>query len=238
MHRVDTDGRLERLIVFRERPFVHLVEGEETRHPFGVHDERVHSGFRRCIGFVVGHVGAGPHLAVPPHQPFVRVPRFALGVTRGAVVENPSVHRPGPGPAQVLLHAERIAVVTPGHQVALLGPAAAEDPATGRRAAIVLELGEAGQLLTGLDHRARGVGDIGDGVAVEFPGQLFRRGIIRYFVGPVELEDRLGPGTAVGLITLAQAQEQLAHDLHVSARLPRAVGTFPVPLQPAAAVDQ
>ena len=52
----------------------------------------------------------------------------------------------------VLADAGRIGVVAPGHLVARLGPAAAEDPATARGAAVVAQLREAGELLAGLAH--------------------------------------------------------------------------------------
>ena len=217
VQRVDANGRLERFVMLRERPFVHLVDGKEPRHPFGVHDEGVHPRFRRHVGLVVGHVGAAPDLAVPPHQALLRIPGLALQVSRGTVVENAPVHRPGPGPTQVLLHTVGVAVIAAGHLVALLGPAAAEDPAAGRRAAVVLELGKTGQLLPGLDRRPRGVGDVGNGVAVELLGNLFGRRRVGHLVGPTELEYRLGEGTAVGLVTLTQTYEQVAHDFYVGA---------------------
>ena len=238
VHRVDADGRFERFIVFGERPLVHLVDGEEPRHAFGIHDKRVHPGFRRHIGLVVRHVGAAPGFAVPPHQALFRIPGFALHVGRGTVVENPPVGRPGPGPALMLMHAIRIAVVAAGHLVARLGPAAAENPATGRRTAIVLELTERRQLGIGLDRRASGVGEVGGGGAVDFLGQFFWRRLVGDLVGPGQFEDRVGVFAAFALIALAQAQEQLAHDADVGLRLTRAIGAFPVPLQPAAAVDQ
>ncbi|MNN68584.1 hypothetical protein D3C81_1843070 [compost metagenome] len=74
----------------------------------------------------------------------------------------------------MLVHAIGVVVVAPGHLVAGFGPAAAENPATGRRAAVVLELAEPGQLRIALDQRPRGVGKVGDGVAVDLLGQFFR----------------------------------------------------------------
>ncbi len=138
----------------------------------------------------------------------------------------------------MLLHAIRVGVVTPGHLVASLGPAAGEDPATGRGTAVILEQAEPGQLRTGLDRRATGIGEVSHGAAVDFLRQFFRRGFIGDLVRPRQFQQRIGEFAALGLITLAQAQEQFAHDANVSSRFAGAVGALPVPLQPAAAVDQ
>ncbi|MCY1434579.1 hypothetical protein D9M71_506430 [compost metagenome] len=138
----------------------------------------------------------------------------------------------------MLVHAIRVVVVAAGHLVAQFGPAATENPATGGRTAVILELAETGQLRVGLDRRAGGVGEVGRRRAVDFLGQLLRRRFVGDLVRPRQLEQRVGIRAAIGLITLAQTQEQFAHDPHVGACFARAVGAFPVPLQPAAAVDQ
>ncbi|MNS55047.1 hypothetical protein D3C72_878710 [compost metagenome] len=136
------------------------------------------------------------------------------------------------------MHAVRVAVVTASHLVTLLGPAAGEDPAAGRGAAVVLELAKARQLLAGLEHCASRVSDVGHRPAVHFLGQFLRGWLFRDLVWPVDVHQRVRVGAALGLVALAQAQEQLAHDVNVGAGLARAVGALPVPLQPAAAVDQ
>ncbi|MCY1455963.1 hypothetical protein D9M71_731430 [compost metagenome] len=74
----------------------------------------------------------------------------------------------------MLAHAIGVGVVAPGHLVTGFGPAATEDPATGCRAAVILELTETGQLRIALDQRPGGVGEIADGVAVHLLGQFFR----------------------------------------------------------------
>ncbi len=66
MQRIVVERRLERLVVLRERAFRHLVDGEETRHAFRVHDERIHAFLGRRVGLEVRHVRAGP-FAVPFH---------------------------------------------------------------------------------------------------------------------------------------------------------------------------
>ncbi|MNL16998.1 hypothetical protein D3C87_1380670 [compost metagenome] len=99
-------------------------------------------------------------------------------------------------------------------------------------------MAETGQLRIGLDRRARGVGEVGGGRTVDFLGQFFWRRLVGDLVRPRQFEQRIRKLAAFGLITLAQTQEQLGHDPHVGARFARAVGTLPVPLQPAAAVDQ
>ncbi|MNH10212.1 hypothetical protein D3C79_696840 [compost metagenome] len=189
VQRVDPDGCLERFVMLRERPFGHFVEGKEARYTLGVHDERIHPGFRRHIDLEVWHVGTAPGFAVPPHQTLFRRPGFALHIRRCPVVENPPVGRPRPSPAQVLLHAEWVSVVAPGHLVALLGPATTEDPATRGGTAIVLELCEAGQLLPGLDRRPAGISDVCDCVAVELLGNFFRGRLVGHLIRPVELEN-------------------------------------------------
>src|SRR5690606_11571125 len=114
------------------------------------HDEGAHALFRRRIQLEVRHVGAGPAGAVPPHQALLhRVPGLAVRAGRGTVVEDPPVGRPGPGPAEGLAHAERVGVVATRHQVALLAPGAAVDPAAGRGRTVGAQLTEAGQLLAG-----------------------------------------------------------------------------------------
>src|SRR5690606_3834980 len=227
--------------VFREGTFGHLVHGEEARHTFGVHDERIHPGFRVDAGVVVRHVGAGPALGlgIPPDQLLAFRPGFALGVGGGAVVEDATVRRPGEGPVLVLLRVVRVAVVAPRHQVALLGPGTAEDPAARGGTAVILELAEVPLLRAGTGHQvAVCVADFAGRVTVELLGQLFGRGLVSYLVGPVQVEDRLGEDAALAAIQLTQAHVQAGHDPDVGARFARTFGRFPVPLQPAGTVDQ
>ena len=49
MQQVLADRVFERFVVLRERSLVHHAAGEETRHAFGIHDERVHAVFRRFV---------------------------------------------------------------------------------------------------------------------------------------------------------------------------------------------
>ncbi|MNL16997.1 hypothetical protein D3C87_1380660 [compost metagenome] len=90
----------------------------------------------------------------------------------------------------------------------------------------------------GLDRRARRVGEVRGGGAVDFLGQFFRRRFLGDLVRPRQFEHRVGVFAAIGLITLTQTYEQLAHDADIGLRFTRSVGALPVPLQPAAAVDQ
>ena len=136
------------------------------------------------------------------------------------------------------MHAIRVGIVAPGHLITGLGPAASENPATGRGAAVILEQPEPGQLRASLDRCAAGIGEVCDGAAVDLFGQFFRGRFVGDLVRPRQFQQWVGKLAALGLITLAQAQEQFAHDADVGLRFARAIGALPVPLQPAAAVDQ
>src|SRR5439155_6109626 len=87
-------------------------------------------------------VGPHPFLLrpVPPDQLLALRPRLALGIRRGAVVENPAVQRPGPAPLlrdPVLLLAGHLA----RGLVLLVRVGADVEPAARRRRAVALQVG-------------------------------------------------------------------------------------------------
>ncbi len=54
----------------------------------------------------------------------------------------------------------------------------------------------------------------------------------------MQAEDRFGECAALLAVHVAQTQEQVGHDDDVAAAFPRAVGAFPMPLQPAPGIGQ
>ena len=63
-------------------------------------------------------------------------------------------------------------------------------------------------------------------------------GLSRIGVRPGQLTIGSGNAPPSFCVQRAHAREQLGHDLEIAARLARRLGAFPVPLQPAAGVDQ
>ena len=186
---------------------------------------------------------SAPAHFLPVQKTYLRagIPRLAGRIGRGAVVEDAPVGRPGPGPAQGVAEAGRVGGVAPGHLVPVLGPAPAEDPAARGGGAVGLQVGEGGELLPLPGQRlglVLGVGDVGQRLAVELAGQLVRRGGLGLEVGPRHLDDGIREGAALLLVEGPQRQEDPGHDLGVAPGLARRLGRLPVPLQPAAAVDQ
>ncbi|MNT13463.1 hypothetical protein D3C72_1484340 [compost metagenome] len=143
VHRVVAQRIVERLVVRRERPFIHALARKEARHPFGVHDEWAGTRFRLDRHAVVGHIRAAPGLAVPLDQHAVGVERLAFQVGRRTVVQHPAVSRPGPGPVQRVADAGGVAVVAAAHLVARFRPAAGVDPAAAHGGAVVTQLAKA-----------------------------------------------------------------------------------------------
>ena len=177
MQRIVGERRFHRFVVLGERAFRHLVDGEEARHAFRVHDERIHAFLGRRVGLDVGNVRAGPFFrgGVPGDQLAFRIVRLAGDIAGGAVVEDAPIGRPGIGPVERLPQAERIGVVAPRHQVALLRPAAGEHPAAARGGTVVAQFREAVQLLAGLDQHlglVLGIGHILQRLAGEFLRQF------------------------------------------------------------------
>ncbi|VAL71160.1 Uncharacterised protein [Enterobacter kobei] len=127
VQRVSAQRRLKRLVVFRERPFCHLINGKQTSHPFRLHDKRSDIA-AWCGSAVVRNIHAAPFRAVPLQKLTLRIPRVALRVSGGTVIEDATVKRPRPRPAQRIAEARRVGVVAVGHLVAFRRPATSEDP--------------------------------------------------------------------------------------------------------------
>ena len=62
---VVAERRLERLVVLGERPLGHGAAREETRHAFGIHDERTHAAGRILVDLEIRDVSAAPRAAIP-----------------------------------------------------------------------------------------------------------------------------------------------------------------------------
>src|SRR5664280_2143119 len=155
------DRRLLRLVVRRKRPVEHAHRREQPSLAVGLHDERVvareprgapgarlRPEGRRLVGHEVGHVVTGPLavLDVPPDVLLALAPRLALGIGRGAVVEDAAVRRPRPAPVEGgegLLTAG-LAV---GGVVDAVGIHPGVDPATPGRGPVGLHLGVGAQRL-------------------------------------------------------------------------------------------
>ena len=234
------DRALDRLVVLRERS---VREGGERRedaaHPLRVHDERPHVLLRRGVHLEVRNVVADPLLRglAPPDLPPFGIPRLAGGIAGGTVVKHAAVGRPGPRPALMDTLARRVLRPTPRRLVSGFGPGTAIQPVAAGGGAVVLEPGEAGKLLAGLDLLLRlRVLEIGQGLAVDLLGELGQRWMQRIGVGPGEVQDRVGELAALLLVQLPHLQEDLRHDVLVQPRLPRRRQGHVFPLQPARGV--
>ena len=193
------ERRLDRLVVGGHRAVDEALRHVERALPVALHDERVDAldGLdalgplgrpvgRRLRLLEVGHVLPGPLprlalLRVPPDVGLALAPRLALGVGRGAVVEDAAVQRPRPAP---LGGDERLVVARrpPVGLVDAVGEDTGVDPAAAGRRAVGLHLHEGRQRATGRDL-----------VAVDL------------------LQHRLGAGLAPGLRTLGAEHALVVH---------------------------
>ena len=210
---------------------------EDPALAFGQHDEgRLGRYLRRNLLLGLGvdpaeirHVELGPGLGrrVPLEQGLVLVPGLALGVHRAAVIDDPAVHRPGPGPVGVDPQAAGVFFVPAGHEVVLLvraGIGPGIDPVAAGGGAVVGELGEVGHLLF-----------VRHGVAVDLLGHQVDVGVVA--VVPVELDDGVGTDRlGIGLIELLEFQPQPVGVPQVALGVPVGLHRLVAPLEPAAAV--
>ncbi len=130
------DRRFKRLVMGRERTVTHHAAAEQARGAFRIHDERtdlVRLGGRRDVR----HIITGPFRTVPFDELAARIPRLAVEVGGGAVIENATICRPRPRPVEIGTCLVRIMVVAAGHIVASLGEAAGIDPAARCRRTVV-----------------------------------------------------------------------------------------------------
>src|SRR4051794_13644119 len=125
------------------------------------HDERLRA--RQCVepgllhvarsarrlGFgKVGRVVAGPFFSIPPDPALPLAPGLALEIGRGAVVEHPTVGRPGPAPISLAVaHPWRIGFLPSREILVRRGIDATVDPRGAGGGSVVLQLVEAIQML-------------------------------------------------------------------------------------------
>src|SRR5205085_5282828 len=108
------DVRFERLVVGRQRAILQSRRNPDPYHAVGMHDEwrvarqRVVAAFLFVAPIIgplrfreIGNVVAAPlpFCLVPPNEFLPLAPRCAVGTRRAAVVENPSIERPGVAPS-------------------------------------------------------------------------------------------------------------------------------------------
>ena len=160
-------------------------------------------------------------LLVPPDQRLALAPRLAVGVGRGAVVQDPPVGRPGPAPLRrdPALLGSRLA---PRGLVHAVGADAAVDPAAAGRGAVGLELGVGGQRLAvgvpAVDLGQHGVG-----------GRLGQRPLDR--VVPGEVQYRPVHLVGGGGQLLPDPAAEVVGEPQVAAGVPGRLDRLVVPLQ-------
>src|SRR5690554_4640417 len=231
MQGIGVDRCFERFVVLREGPFVHAVTGEQLAAPGLVHDERTLTGIGSRGHREVGYVIADPTFTVPPYNCLACRPGRAIGTGTGAIVENATVGRPRPGPAQCLAGTVGVGVVTPHHLVATIGPATGKDPAAAGGRAVGAQQAEVLYLLPGTyDQVAVLVVDILQRPTVVFAGEFFRAWVLGITVGPVQVEDGLVESPSLFLIEPLHAQEDTGHDRGVGLGFARGRSGLPEPL--------
>ena len=163
------------------------------------------------------HDVAYPGLAVPGNDRFVRIPGFAVLVHRGTVVDNPAVGGPGEGPVGEQADAGLVlclAVLLPGHQIALFGPRAGMQPVAAGRGAVSLKHHKVGHLLSGFVFLVADLHVAGE-VTVHDLGHLGRaEGMAFLPAVDAQLQHRLRESAAL-LVELADFLHQLQHDVAV-----------------------
>ncbi len=141
VQRVSAERRFKRLVVFRERPFCHLIDSKQASHPFRLHDERPDVA-ARCGGTVVRNIHPAPFRAIPFQDLTFWIPRIPLRVCGSTVIKNAAVKRPCPGPTQRIAKARRVGVIATGHHVAFRRPATGKNPAAAGGRAVIAQLSE------------------------------------------------------------------------------------------------
>src|SRR6185436_6124360 len=124
--------------------------------------------------------------------------------------------RPRPGPVGINAEAGRVLGPPARELRAGLGPAPAVEPVAARGGAVVLEPGEAGELLARLDLLpGLRVFEVGQRLAVDLLGDLGERRMQRIGVGPGEVQDGIWELPAFLLIKLPYLEEDLRDDVLV-----------------------
>src|SRR5215472_9717808 len=107
---------------------------------------QIRRSLRGQIFFEIRVVETGPlfSFSVPPHKFLTLTPRFALGVGRGAIIDNATVIRPGKSPtvAEQILWIAFVCSIA-----AFLGKYAAVNPGTTSGCAVILQVLHVRQLL-------------------------------------------------------------------------------------------
>ena len=255
-----------RLVVRRQRPVDQARRHEQPSSAVAPHDERVGAregietdairlrhrvrGLRRPE---VGHVVADPFAArrgdaglgvrriderrIPPDPPLALAPRIAARVGGGAVVHDAAVGRPGPAPLEMRpRHAGRVGLAPRREVLIPRRVAAAIDPRSARRRAVVLELAEPLQVLRGIRGH----------VPVDFAQHLARADLARVerHLARIRIEV---PGEVVPplvarqrgrRVRLLQPLRQVVVEPAVGAAVARRLGGVAVPLQHALRVGE
>ncbi len=225
--------RLDRLVVLGERAVDHAV-AEEPADPLAVHDERqvrvrifgIHGGR------VVGHV-ANPLRAVPADARPLGIPRRAVEVGGGAVVQDTTVQGPAPRPVGVEAHPGGVVgrgvldSAPPLHQVSGVRIRACVDPVPGGRRAVVLQVCERRHLLSG-----------GQVLAVDLLGDLVQVRLERVFVAQGHRIDRVRELAALLLVEVFHPAEEVGQDPVVVPRVALRWNHLVLPLRPPAAVRE
>src|SRR4029453_15595264 len=174
-------------------------------------------------------------LGVPADHPFARVERLAFAIDRRTVVENPPVHRPRPSPLRVESDfVRRIGRIAARGQVAFFGIAAAVDPVSRHRAAVVAQLCEPGHLLAGGELLAVFFGYVYQEASVELTRDAVGVGVLSII--PREVANRLGE-RSVFLIGPLHGFGEAVDNIEVGAAVGDGFYGLIAPLRPAPAVD-
>src|SRR5205807_4471900 len=119
----------------------------------------------------VGNIVADPLLLrfAPPNLTTRGIPGFAFKVTGRAVIHDAAIGGPGPPPPRVNAQAGNVAWIAAGGLIAGFRVCASVNPiATGSRA-VVLEPGEAGNLVAGFQLLlGDGIFCVGESLAIDF----------------------------------------------------------------------
>ena len=226
------EGRFHRFVELGERP-VFAAWPEERALAVLLHDEGV---FGAGVAAAVHHV-ADPLAVAPLDDRLVRVPRAALLVHGGAVVDDAAVHGPCVGPVREqadLFLFRRLRLVAAGHHVALVRPRARVQPVAAGGGAVGLQHGEGGDLMPGLVQLAAD-GHVAQEVAVHDLGGVGGRELVPFHpLVDAEAKDRFGEDAALLLIELADGEHHFDHDVAVGLGFAVTVGAGIAPLHPAA----
>src|SRR5208283_3878986 len=207
--------RLHGFVVLSPRAIGELTGHEETRHAFGVHDERSHASFRRRVGLVIGNV-SDPLVAIPLYGGTRGIPRFAGCVGRAAVVHDATIGGPVKGPLGVAPQTAGVGAIATLREVPGLGVGADVEPVAAHGGAVgagVEELSELIASLEGDDLRVLLVHNVGERPAVDLFRDLFERRLGWTGVPPVEGLDGIRILAAFLLVQFANLEEDAGNDL-------------------------